>query len=213
MAPSEALDANLVKAVGHPLRLRILEAIAERGEASPVGLAREFQYPIATVSHHVRLLRDLGWVELTRTEPRRGAVEHFYRAVARPFIDDDEWEELPSALRRGFARALFRRIFEEASAAGAAGGFDRPGVHVDRVPLELDARGWGELSDMLTSALEQAAEIQRRSDTRRRGPGSDGRITPSRLAILHFSAGPDGETERPSRPPVRYSVSPAVPEP
>jgi DNA-binding transcriptional ArsR family regulator len=200
MAPSPALDANLVKAVGHPLRLRILEAIAERGEASPIGLAREFDHAVATVSHHVRLLRDLGWIELTRTEPRRGAVEHFYRAVARPFIADDEWELLPVAARRGFARALFRRIFAEASAAGAAGGFDRPGVHIDRMPLELDERGWRELSDLLTSALEQAAEIERRSDARRSGPGSDGPITPSRLAIFHFAAGTESQTERTPRP-------------
>jgi len=197
MAPSQALDANLVKAVGHPLRLRILEAIAERGEASPIGLAREFDHAVATVSHHVRLLRDLGWIELTRTEPRRGAVEHFYRAVARPFIDDDEWEQLPVAARRGFARALFRRIFAEASAAGAAGGFDRPGVHIDRMLLELDERGWAELSELLTSTLEQAAEIERRCEARRSAAGSDGPVTPSRLAIFHFAAGPESQDPGP----------------
>jgi hypothetical protein len=58
------------------------------------------------------------------------------------------------------------------------------------MPLELDERGWGELSALLTSALEQAAEIERRSDARRSGPGPDGPITPSRLAIFHFAAGP-----------------------
>lgn len=191
MAVPPAPDANLVKALGHPLRLRIVEAITERGEASPIGLARDFERAVATVSRHFRLLRDLGWIELTRTQPRRGAVEHFYRAVTRPFIDDDEWTQMPVAMRRGFARALFRRIFAEASAAGAAGGFDRPGAHIDRMPLELDDRGWRELSDVLTSALEQAAEVERRCDARRSGPGSDGLVTQSRLAILHFDVGAD----------------------
>jgi hypothetical protein len=126
---------------------------------------------------------------ISRTQPRRGAVEHFYRAVTRPFIDDDEWTQMPVAMRRGFARVLFRRIFAEASAAGASGGFDRPGAHVDRMPLELDDRGWRELSNVLTAALEQAAEVERRCDARRSGPGSDGRVTQSRLAILHFDVG------------------------
>jgi DNA-binding transcriptional ArsR family regulator len=212
MAVPQALDANLVKALGHPLRLRILEAMTERGEASPAGLAREFKQPLATVSHHIRVLRDLGWIELTHTEPRRGAVEHYYRAVIRPFIDDDDWEQLPGAMRRGLARNLFRRIFSEAALAGAVGGFDRSGAHIDRMPLELDDRGWRELSGVLTSVLEQAAEIERRCDARRRGPGPDGPVSASQLAILHFAVAADvssiapareGQVERLPRPPFR----------
>jgi DNA-binding transcriptional ArsR family regulator len=187
MGTPDLFDGSLVKALGHPLRLRLLEAINDQGEASPVALAREFDQPLATVSHHIRLLRHLGYLELVRTVPRRGAVEHFYRAVAMPFIDDAEWERLPVAMRRGVAMQIFRMIFAEASLAGAEGGFDGPGAHIDRLPLELDEVARRELSAALTGLLRQADDIQRRSDARRSSPtGADGVLSPGALAILHY---------------------------
>ena len=185
MSFSNPLDARLLKALAHPLRARILESITDRGEASPVELARDLDQPLATVSHHTRVLRDLGCIELTRTEPRRGAVEHYYRSVLRPLLDDAQWEQLSLMERRGLAGQLVRRIFEAASAAGAAGGFDAAGAHVARVPLALDERGWEELSKVVADLLSTAQTIQERSDARRRAEGDDAR--PSELAILHFA--------------------------
>jgi len=185
MSFSNPLDARLLKALAHPLRARILESITDRGEASPVELARDLDQPLATVSHHTRVLRDLGCIELTRTEPRRGAVEHYYRSVLRPLLDDAQWEQLSLMERRGLAGQLVRRIFEAASAAGAAGGFDAAGAHVARVPLALDERGWEELSKVVADLLSTAQTIQERSDARRRADGDDTR--PSELAILHFA--------------------------
>jgi len=185
MSFSNPLDARLLKALAHPLRARILESITDRGEASPVELARDLDQPLATVSHHTRVLRDLGCIELTRTEPRRGAVEHYYRSVLRPLLDDAQWEQLSLMERRGLAGQLVRRIFEAASSAGAAGGFDAAGAHVARVPLALDERGWEELSKVVADLLSTAQTIQERSDARRRADGDDTR--PSELAILHFA--------------------------
>jgi DNA-binding transcriptional ArsR family regulator len=187
MSVPSRIDATLVKALGHPLRVQILEAITERGEASPIELARAFDQPLATVSHHVRMLRDLGWIELLRAEPRRGALEHFYGAVARPFIDDQHWEELPVAMRRGLAGSLFRRIFAEAAQAGAVGGFDDAGAHINRMPLDLDERGWRELSGAVSAMLRKAEEIQDRSDARRaEASGREDGVVRSALAVLHF---------------------------
>jgi DNA-binding transcriptional ArsR family regulator len=92
MASSHALDLGLLKALGHPLRLQLVTLVTERGEASPIELARMLDQPLSTVSHHVRTLRDLGYLELTRTEPRRGAVEHYYRAATPAFLDDEQGE-------------------------------------------------------------------------------------------------------------------------
>src|SRR5204863_3634310 len=115
-APS--LAETLIKALSHPLRWRILETMVDRGETSPVELARLLDQPLATVSHHTRVLRDHGCIELTRTEPRRGAVEHYYRAVLPAFFDDQQWRQVPVVLRRAIAGQLFQRIFQEAAAAG-----------------------------------------------------------------------------------------------
>jgi DNA-binding transcriptional ArsR family regulator len=141
MSAAPPLDESLIKALAHPLRWRIVETVLERGEASPVELARLLDEPLATVSHHTRVLRDNGCIELTRTVPRRGAVEHYYRAIMPTFFDDDQWRRVPVVLRRGLAGQLFRRIFEEAAAAGGAGAFDLPGAHIDRMVVELDDAG------------------------------------------------------------------------
>jgi DNA-binding transcriptional ArsR family regulator len=187
MSVPDAFDESLFKALGHPLRLRIIEALTERGEASPVALARDFGLALAAVSHHVRVLRDLGWIEISRTEPRRGAVEHFYRPVRRPVIDDEQWEQLPVVLRRGLASSVVRRIFGEASRASTTGGFDDPEAHIARMPLKLDARGRRELSQVLVETMRQADEIKRQAAARRASAtGSDGDLAASELAILHF---------------------------
>jgi DNA-binding transcriptional ArsR family regulator len=188
MSSHDPLDPNLVKALGHPLRLRLLEAIIDDEEQSPVVLARRFGQPLASVSRHVRILRDLGFVELTRTEPRRGAVEHFYRAIRLAFIDDAHWDRMPVALRRGLARQTFRKVFAEASVAGAYGGFDPDYAHLDRIPLELDEAGRREVSEALHDFMRQAESIQRRSDARRSTARPTDNVTSTRIALLHFEA-------------------------
>jgi DNA-binding transcriptional ArsR family regulator len=209
MSVSHSLDDRLVKALAHPLRWRIVETMVERGEASPVQLARLLDEPLATVSHHTRVLRDLGCIELTRTEPRRGAVEHYYRALMPAFFDDEEWKRVPAMLRRGVAGQILRRIVDDAAAAGALGAFDAPGAHLDRLLVELDDDGWRELSELLLDVLRRAQAIQSRSDARR---GDGGGARTSEVAVLHFevaesiaSTDGDGESAQPPRrsPPVR----------
>lgn len=74
-------DATLFKAaLGHPLRTRILTAVATTGELSPLDLAEHLTEPLGNVSYHVRILAGAGLLEETRTVPRRGAVQHYYRA-------------------------------------------------------------------------------------------------------------------------------------
>jgi DNA-binding transcriptional ArsR family regulator len=201
MAPRDVLDASVLKALGHPLRMRLLTLISERGEASPVEMSRELGRSLATVSHHTRVLRDLGYIELSRTEPRRGAVEHYYRAVAAPFIDDEQWAQLPLPARRRVSGRLFRQVFEDGAAAGRRGGFDRAEAHIARKILDLDARGWRELSRAVDALLRRAEAIQARSDARGRADANTSR--PSELAILHFAldAPSDARGARPPRLP------------
>jgi DNA-binding transcriptional ArsR family regulator len=188
MAPSDTVEASVLKALGNPLRMRLLTFVAERGEASPVEMSRALDVPLATVSHHTRVLRDLGYIELSRTEPRRGAVEHYYRALAAPFLDDEHWEMLPIPARRRVSAELFRQVFEEAAAAGRIGGFDAAGAHIARRMLDLDARGLRDLSRAVLTLLRRAEAIQARSDARRDGERiEDEAACPSELAILHFA--------------------------
>jgi DNA-binding transcriptional ArsR family regulator len=68
---------RLARAAMPPIRVDILDQL-RAGEASPRQMADRLREPLGNVSYHVRQLRDAGLIELTRTQPRRGAVEHFY---------------------------------------------------------------------------------------------------------------------------------------
>lgn len=78
-------DLNLLarglSGFSHPLRIKVL-VLLER-EHSPSELAELLTgEPLGVVSYHVRMLRDYDLVAETRTQPRRGALEHFYRRTA-----------------------------------------------------------------------------------------------------------------------------------
>src|SRR6201999_1473642 len=96
--PGETSEARIAKALAHPLRARILQRLGER-VSSPGDLADELGAPLGVVSYHVRMLRDYHCVELVRTEPVRGALQHFYKATARPNLKESTWRTLPSQLR------------------------------------------------------------------------------------------------------------------
>jgi DNA-binding transcriptional ArsR family regulator len=179
------LDEALLKAISHPLRHRLLGLLDDR-VASPNELARELGLPLGRVSYHIRLLADLGAIELVRTEPRRGALEHFYRAVTRGWFSEEDWARLPRSARRGIVGQSLQRIFTDVTAAVDAGGFDGPASQVTRTALELDEEGLEEVTKVIASATERVAQINAESADRRRGAGG---VT-TELALLHFERTP-----------------------
>lgn len=74
------LDPRLAKALSNDVRARALELLAE-GAKSPKLIAAELELDLRSVAYHVRVLKKLGCIELVETLPRRGAVEHVYRAA------------------------------------------------------------------------------------------------------------------------------------
>jgi DNA-binding transcriptional ArsR family regulator len=76
-ASLDAIAAGLT-GFGHPLRIRLM-VLMDDGEWRPSDLAEALGESLGVTSYHVRMARDYGLVEMTRTEPRRGALAHFYR--------------------------------------------------------------------------------------------------------------------------------------
>jgi DNA-binding transcriptional ArsR family regulator len=179
------LDEALLKAISHPLRHRLLGLLDDR-IASPNELARELGLPLGRVSYHIRLLADLGAIELVRTEPRRGALEHFYRAVTRGWFSEDDWARLPRSARRGIIGQSLQRIFSDVTAAVDAGGFDGPANQVTRASLELDERGLEEVAEVIANAAERVSRINAESADRR--GAEEGVVT--EVALLHFGRTP-----------------------
>jgi DNA-binding transcriptional ArsR family regulator len=87
--PGEVRDLRLLKAFAHPLRMAILARLDE-AVLSPKELAEELGSSLPVVSYHVRELERAGMIELVRTAPRRGALQHWYRARPLAALGDGE---------------------------------------------------------------------------------------------------------------------------
>jgi DNA-binding transcriptional ArsR family regulator len=76
-------ESDLLRALRHPLRRRILREMADGKTASPRGLSNRLRQPLSNVSYHVRVLAECRAITLVRTRPARGSVQHFYRSTVK----------------------------------------------------------------------------------------------------------------------------------
>jgi len=162
---TEIDDARLVKGLAHPLRIAILRALEDR-TASPSEIAEEIEAPLGNVSYHVRFLARLGLVELAGTRPRRGAVEHYYRAVARMQVSQEAWERVPLPVRDAVLSSALDDVARSVAAAAAAGGFSHQQAQATRVQVTLDHRGMSELAEAVQELHRRAVELGRESEER-----------------------------------------------
>jgi DNA-binding transcriptional ArsR family regulator len=166
-------DPRVAKALAHPLRTRILSALEGR-TASPSELAAELDAPLGVLSYHVRRLTALGFVKLVRRVPRRGAVEHYYTATARPHLTNEAWSAVPAVVKHATISAALDQVGAYVSAAAAAGGFDAAEAHLTRNPVTVDAEGWSALARELDSMTERIREIEAESEKRLRAAAAAG---------------------------------------
>jgi DNA-binding transcriptional ArsR family regulator len=182
----DLVDPRLAKALSHPMRTRILAILNER-VASPNEISEMIEERLPNVSYHVRALQELGCIELVSTAQRRGAIEHYYRAVVRPFFTDRDWKKLPQSGRQAVSDVALQMIWEDVSAAIKGGTFEaRPDRHLSRSVLEVDETGWKELTELLRRVLAEAEEIQARSAERIKA--DDGEAVPTRVVLMHFES-------------------------
>jgi DNA-binding transcriptional ArsR family regulator len=185
----DLVDPRIAKALSHPMRARILMILNER-VASPNEIAEEIEERLPNVSYHVRALLDLGCIELVDTAQRRGAVEHYYRAVVRPFFSDRDWKRLPRSGRQAIADSILRILWDDLSEAIEAGTFEgRPDRYLTHSRLVLDDEGWRELADVLARALSETERIEARSKARLK-KADDGHAIPTTFALMQFESPP-----------------------
>jgi DNA-binding transcriptional ArsR family regulator len=159
---TEIDDPRLVKGLAHPLRIHILRVLENR-VASPSEIAGELGAPLGNVSYHVRFLARVGLIELTSTKPRRGAVEHYYRAVGRVRVTDKAWSQVPDVVKSGLISSTLDQVGRVIGAAASVGGFDRGDAVVSRRAMVLDEAGFTELAGEVSDLLDRAREIERAS--------------------------------------------------
>jgi DNA-binding transcriptional ArsR family regulator len=172
---SEVIDQRLVKALAHPLRVKILDILTER-VASPNRLSDDLDAGLSHVAYHTRALDKYGCLELVDTAKRRGATEHFYKAAPNSFIGDRVWRRVPRTLLGGVSGATLQSFMDRAVAALEAGTIDgREDTTLYWMPVQLDEQGWNEVTatmeETVNKVLATEAESRRRL-AKRRGRGA-----------------------------------------
>jgi DNA-binding transcriptional ArsR family regulator len=185
-------DQTLAKVVSHPLRIEALSILVER-PASPKELAAELGSPVGNVSYHVRELERIGMIELVEEKKRRGAIEHFYRAIRHPMLDTGEWEKLSPAEREAMSAWVVQLMLADAVKALGAGTFDARGNrHLSRTEMLVDEKGWEELVEIQEKGLRAILALQARCGKRLAKADGEGAIN----AVAALSC-----FELPPRPP------------
>jgi DNA-binding transcriptional ArsR family regulator len=180
-------DPRYVKAMSHPLRVRILAMLDER-KASPNQLSGWLGASLGTVAYHVRTLEQLGLIELVDETRVRGAVEHHYRAKERPLVTVEGWAEASPIAKQAAVGSSLDVIAEYAKSSAAAGGFDRADAQLRRALVRLDARGFAQLSKACDKLLAQAEKIEQAAAARiAKDPHADD-IVEAGLGLLLFEA-------------------------
>jgi DNA-binding transcriptional ArsR family regulator len=168
------METTLAAIVAHPTRGRCFSILAER-TASPVEIAQEIGKDVGHVGYHVRKLQQLELIELVDERPVRGAVEHFYRAIERPVVTEEEFAKQSIGEREVFTRYILQLLVADIARAMDQHTFDASANRViTRTPMVVDADGFQELSDLHTEVLERTLEIQARSAGRLAESSEDG---------------------------------------
>jgi DNA-binding transcriptional ArsR family regulator len=212
MPDQHITQPDLVKALAHPLRVRILNYLEQR-TASPKQLAAEFNIPLGTVSYHVRALSSLGLLRLVARKPRRGAVEHYYRAELRPVISDDGWAAAPKIVKDAMIQSTLMAVGEYVETAANRGGFDREDIHLSRTTFEVDAEAWAEAAEELTAVFERIRKLADETTARLAESPDDARHDIATVVLMLFESGDPSEDnhQAANRAHHRKARAPALP--
>jgi DNA-binding transcriptional ArsR family regulator len=134
------------RALGHPLRQRLLFALGQR-PATISQLAAALDSHKGNVAHHLKVLREAGLVAITQTRQVRGGTEQYYQRTARRL-------DFPGEPGAAHAGVMFQAVADEmASAAG------EPLLLLRNIRLTADQAGRlaGTLSE-LASGLDDAGD-------------------------------------------------------
>jgi DNA-binding transcriptional ArsR family regulator len=193
-------EARYIKALSHPLRVRILALLQER-TASPRELAEWLDATLETVSYHVRTLHDFELIELVRTTQVRGAIAHHYRAKERPRVSDEAWASVAPIVKQAAVGAKLQTIDDYARASAAAGGFDRDEAQLTRTHLRLDAKGWQAAAKACEKLRAELERVEQAASKRlAKDPDAEG-TSDAALVVMLFEAVKLTDPVGSSRPP------------
>jgi DNA-binding transcriptional ArsR family regulator len=192
----------VMQALAHPLRAKMLWVLQGQ-EASPKELAVHFGVPLANIAYHIQVLRKLRLIRLVKKTPRRGAVEHHYRADHAAEIRDDAWDQAPGLIKDWIVAAGLEEVGGYVTRSAEMGGFDRSDAHLSRTRLVLDEEAWKVLAARLEDLADLLDELQKESGKRLKQADHSGEIHAG-LVMMLFESMPgvpnadDAELDQPA---------------
>lgn len=192
------LKERLIKAMSHNLRVRILAYMNDR-PWSPRELADELDEGLSQISYHVKVLKDFELIELVKTEPRRGAVAHYYRATHRAFMPSSVTKKFPKSGRRMMIVETIEDANKDVAASLESGKFDeRDDYHVSYTPGSLDAKARETAEKLADKHVEDFLQLGAESAERVANGESEGPLIPTSVSILVFGS-EQAEKEKPQK--------------
>lgn len=185
------IDERVLKAQSHPIRAHILNILSE-GLSSPAKMQRRMEnVSLNLVCHHIKVLREVGLIELVDVRHHGGRREHIYRSTNRQYFTLEEWLAIEPKFRNPIITTILSQISEDTARSIIEGKFaELNDSHLSRSPIELDREGWEEVVAVLETALEGVLEAHARSVERSRESGEE--LMPARVMIMQFPIGREG---------------------
>jgi DNA-binding transcriptional ArsR family regulator len=195
-------DPRYVKAMSHPVRVRMMAMLTER-RATPNELAAWLGTTLGATAYHVRVLHQLGLIELVDETRIRGAVEHHYRAKALPNVTAESWSTASPVAKQATIGARLKMVENHTNASAAAGGFDRHDAVLERTTVTLDEKGWTALIAEAAKFLQRVDRIETDAAKRLTKTAGNGAIDAG-IVLLGFEAASLAdqipEREKPRKP-------------
>jgi hypothetical protein len=158
-------------------------------KASPNELSQWLGTTLGATAYHVRTLHKLGLIELVDETRVRGAVEHHYKAKARPKVTEENWSKASPVAKQAAVGSQLKMLEDYTNASAAAGGFDRADAVLERKTAKLDDKGWKALTLEAAKFLERVDKIEADAAKRLTKAGDDGAIDAG-VVVLGFESVP-----------------------
>lgn len=179
-----ARSSSLALVVNHRLRARIWYVLRDR-VASPNQLKDLLGVKLSDAAYHVRVLAQHGCIELVDTRQRRGATEHFYRAIERPDFNAEQIGEISVEQAQENATSILQMAFADITRALEAKTLCSRKEHfVARLVARVDPEGFEEISRAFDDFLERFYAADAASSERMRSDPSAQDIKVTGLGVF-----------------------------
>jgi len=175
---------------------------------SPKEFAEEFaaavDVSLGVVSYHFRRLHSLGYIDLAKRTPRRGAIEHHYRIAEQVPTSNASAQANHQAIRRARIAAGAQALAREATIANTVRSFEHPLASLHQRLMQLDPIGRAHLDAATRRCVARARDISAESSARlRQDPTGSHRVVLG-LLLFECQAEPPGPEPTWSRPQRRH---------